>query len=208
MDNNETGEITKVNAGKRFPIISLPEIVSSHIIQEYRRFINTTSVSGFLTIYDLLNQFMIATSTTLLNSYIDAIRIKKIRMLCPVTTQGTSVSCSLQPYAPDTTNNLFSAVPEKYIDTSASIDIPAYLSLNPKITTPLGAWHRAILVDSNLVQVIAPPGTTFDILFEYIILSGASASTYTRAVTGATVGVLTTKNMITNFVPVSRPALA
>ena len=207
VKENESGMLAHQIQNKRFPIISLPEIVTSHIIQEYRRFVATSSVSGFLTIYDLLNQFMMATLATLANSFIEAVRIKKIRLLSPVTTQGTSVTARLSPFAPDTSTNNFNGIPETYADTSASIDIPAYLSLTPSIMTPLGSWHRAQNTDSNLLTVQCPSGSTMDILFEYILPTSSTAQAYTRAIVGGTIGVLYTKNIITSFVPIVRAVI-
>lgn len=208
ISESETGELTKVNKGSKYPITFLPEIVTSHVIQEYRRFVNNGgSVSGFLTVADCLNQFMFASTPLLLYCWVKAVRIKKIRILCPVTTQGTSIVCSLQPIAVDTSNNCYNAVPEKYVDTSASIDIPAYLSLTPSIDTPLGSWHFNVNSGSSLVTVSCPPGSTMDILFEYIITTEGSGSTYQRVVAGATPGVLYTANILTNFVPSGRVSI-
>ncbi len=198
----ETGELVKFNNHKRNPIVSLPEIPTVHIMQTYRRFVNNGgAVSGTISITDLLNQFMVAVTTVLAYPYITAIRIKKIRCLSPVQTQGTSVLLSMQPVAPDTGSNNFSCVPELYIDTSASIDIPAYIALTPSLMTPFGSWHFANTKNSNLLTIVAPQGSTMDILFEYILASNATQSSYTRTVAAATAGVLYAANILTNFVP-------
>lgn len=207
ITESDTGELVKVNSGKRFPILSLPEIVTSHVIAEYRRFVNNGgAVNANLTIQDLLNQFTISVTNVLLYPYIAAIRIKKLRLLSPVTTQGTSITASMLPQGNDSSNNNFNCVPEKYLDTSASIDIPAYLALTPSLDTPLGSWHFSTTVNGNLVKIVAPPGSTLDILFEYIFAVDAP-SAYTRAVAGAVVGQLYAANILTNFVPVGRTVI-
>jgi len=160
---------------------------------EYKRFINNANpiVAQPLQINDLAGCFTVATSATLGHSYARAFRIKKIRMLAPVTTQGTSVTCQIIPFGIDTGNNSFSSVPEAFMDTSASIDVPAYVSLSPSIETPLGAWHYSTGVNQQLATITAPPGTTLDILFEYILFNSTPGiSTYTRVLTGATIGQL------------------
>lgn len=208
MSNHVTGEIVKVNGGTRFPITSLPEIVTSHVIQEYRRFVNNGgAVGAALTIFGCLNQFMFSVTPLLLYNYIRAFRIKKIRLLSPITTQGTSITSSIQPLGIDTGTNNFSGVPEKYLDTSASIDVPAYISLTPDITTPLGSWHYNVNVDGQLANIVCPAGSTLDILFEYIMTTDGTSSSYTRVVAGATVGLLYTANIMTNFVPQGRPVI-
>lgn len=205
--NSENGELSINNSNKRYPIISLPEIATSHIIQEYRRFINNGSATNTtLNVFHLLNQFMFSVTPLLMYNYIRAVRIKKIRLLCPVTTQGTSVQCSLQPLGIDTGTNCFNGVPEKYIDTSASIDVPAYLSLTPSIDTPLGSWHYNVNLSNDLCTVVAPAGSTLDILFEYIMATESTQSSYTRVVAGASVGVLYTAIILNGtFTPVGRP---
>lgn len=205
ITESETGELSKNNSNSRYPVVSLPEIVSNHIHQEYRRFVNNGgAVNGNLSINDLLNQFMFSVTPLLLYSWIRAVRLKKIRILAPVTTQGTSVFLSLEPLAIDTNQNSYSAVPEQYVDTSASIDIPAYISLTPSIDTPLGSWHYSVNANIDLLRIVAPPGSTMDILFEYILTNETTGSSYTRVVAGATVGIMYTGNIRTNFIPQGR----
>jgi hypothetical protein len=202
IDQSETGELATSNSKKRFPIVSLPEIITQPIFQSYRRFIASADTSGNLTIDDLLNQFMVATTSVLAIDYIKAVRIKKIRALSPVTTQGTSVFASMQPVGSDSGNNSFNSVPEVYIDTSASIDIPAYLSLTPSLTTPLGAWHYSNTTSIALLLMILPKGTTLDILFEFMLrTSEASQSPHTRVVAAATAGRQYAAAILTNLIP-------
>jgi len=201
---NETGEYAVGNSSKRNPIVSLPEITTSPIFQVYRRFLANNAISGNLAITDLQNQFMMAVTTILAYPYIRAVRLKKIRMLVPITTQGQSVSCTLAPVGADSANNSFNSVPETYLDTSSSIDVPAYLSLTPSIATPLGSWHFA---DSNvsaaLLSIVCPAGTTLDILFEIIPRASASGTPgYSRAIVSGTVGVLYGAPILTSLFPV------
>ncbi len=202
MEESENGELSRVNAGHRKPVISLPEINTVPIFQCYRRFICTSAVSGSITIQDLLNQFGFAATSSVVYPYCQQVRIKKIRVLCPVTTQGTSVLVSMKPNTADTGNNCFNSVSETYIDTSASIDIPAYMHLTPSIKTPLGSWHYNSTVNANLLYVIFPSGSCCDILFEWIpSWSAFTAPAYTRTVAAATAGKTYAANILTNMVP-------
>ncbi len=187
----------------RHPIIALPEISPSPVYRQSRRFIASSAVNGNLTIANLLDQFMIQVSTALGVSYVKALRVAKLKLLAPVQTQGTSVQLKVQPIGIDSGNNSFSGVPETYQDTSASIDVPAYLELKPKIDTPLGSWHFSVNVDLALLYIVAPQGTTFDIVFEFILNNEAAASSYTNTLVTGTVGTLYSRNIVTNFVPQS-----
>lgn len=202
IPQNENGELSKVNSGKRFPIVSLPEIITSPIYQVYRRYIAQGAVSGNISITDLFNQFMVAVTSVLAETYVFAVRLKKIRVLAPVTTQGSSVLVSMKPNAPDTALNSYTGVPEKYIDTSASIDIPAYLSLTPTLATPFGSWHKDNNVSINLLEIVCPSGSTLDILYEFILRdTTATAPQFTRVVAAATTGVMFGAPILTNLIP-------
>jgi hypothetical protein len=197
----DDGEEIRIKQDQKHPIICLPEIVDAPIQRCWRRFVASAAVSGSVTIADLLNQFMVAYTTTSGSCYVRALRIKAIRLLCPVTSQGTSISCQIQPNTTDGTNNSFSAVPENFRDTSASIDVPAYLYLKPSIDTPLGAWHYSTAVSTNLFLLIAPSGSTMDIQFEYILGNQSVITTFTQTIAAATPGTLFSRAILTNFTP-------
>lgn len=201
QNSSANGELVVQSQRKDKPITFLPEVVISPIFTVKKRFIASAACFGSITINDLCNQFMIATSAVLLNCTIKAFKIVKIAMLSPITTQGTSVTCSLSPSTDDTSSNSFTAVPEKYLDTSASIDVPAYLALKPSISTPLGSWHLSSNVNKTLIDVNAPKGTCMDITFAYILNDNFAPAVYTQAVAGATVGQFYSRNVLTNFIP-------
>jgi hypothetical protein len=201
---SETGMLAKVNASNRNPIICLPEIVTNPILTVYRRFVANGAVSGTIQISDLHNQFCTAVTSTAGFPIHRMIRLKKIRCLSPVTSQGTSVTLTMLPNTVDTGQNNFNAVPELYLDTSASIDIPAYLSLTPSLQTPLGSWHSSnTSVNSNLMQLVCPSGSTLDILFELILRSDIpnAGSSYQRTIAAAIIGVQYAAPILTNLQP-------
>jgi len=162
------GSYVENNGNRIEPIVSLPEIVQNPVRQVYRRFITASAVSGTIRIYDLLNQFLVATSSTTAYSVVSAVRIKKIRALAPITSQGTSTTLSIKPKGQEVSDNNFNSVPQQFTDTSTSIDVPAYISLSPSIETPFGSWHLNKNVDGDLFTINCPGGTTLDILFEYV----------------------------------------
>jgi hypothetical protein len=202
LDQDETGELVKVNSNSRFPIVSVPEIITNPILMCYRRFLATSLVSGDITIQSLLSQFTFAVTTVLGYTYARMVRLKKIRVLAPVTTQGTSVLVAMTPNTVDAGNNCYNGVSEMYIDTSASIDIPAYLHLSPSLKTPLGSWHVNSNVNTNLLNVQFPSGSTVDMLIEFIPnWQSSSASAYTRVLAAATVGACYAAPILTNLIP-------
>ncbi len=198
----ESGQLTTNNSNKRFPVIALPEIVTVPIMQSYRRFIATAAVNSSISIQNCLDQFLMAQTATLASCYIEAVRIKKVRFLSPVTTQGTSVTLQIKPVGQDASDNNFNSLSEVFLDTSASIDVPAYVSLVPSLDTPFGSWHYANTVNSTLLEMICPSGTTMDILFEFILRNRTSgASGFTRALAGAIPGMMYAR-AISSFNPV------
>jgi hypothetical protein len=189
----------------RDPIVALPDIVASPKYTVTRRFINNAAAcSGSLLLSDLINQFMVATSSTVGITYIRALRIKKLRLLSPVQTQGTSVKIVFTPNGVDSSDNNFNSLPLTYVDTSASIDVPAYLAFKPAIDTPLGSWHYALALNTSeaLASIQCPQGTTMDIQFEFILNDQNIASNYTNTIAAATAGTLYSRALITVFAPV------
>lgn len=184
----------------RVPIIALKDCVSCPIFTMRRRFVSTASISGNLSIFDLINQFMFATTTTSLYPTTAAIRLKKIALLSPVTVQGSSVTCLLRPQNTSTDNNLVS-VNETLIDTSASIDVPAYLSITPSVQTPIGSWHYSTNTNSPLCAITCPNGSCMDLTMEFIPAWNSTPSSYIRTVVGATVGQSYGATILTNFIP-------
>lgn len=196
------GEEFVITQNVRSPIIALPEILDSPIYRQWRRFVNNGGVvSGRMNIQDCLNQFMVAVTSVLGICYLRAVRIRQIRILSPVQTQGTSVTLRLQPQGVDSSVNNFNGVPETYVDTSASIDVPAYIFLKPAIDTPLGSWHYSNTVNCDLLNLTCPQGSTMDIQFEYILNHENTASTYTVVIAAATAGTLFSRAILTNFAP-------
>jgi hypothetical protein len=198
----EDGEESLVKQNTRHPIVCLPEFKRLPMNTVVKRFVcNGGAVSGTIAITDLLNQFMVVSTSVLGICFIKAVRIKCLKLLAPVQTQGTSVECTLQPSTTDGSNNSFNSVPEKYSDTSASIDIPAYLKLKPSIDTPLGSWHFSSTVTTGLVTITAPQGSTMDLTLEYMLNTEGIVSPYTVVIAAATSGTLFSRNILTNFVP-------
>jgi hypothetical protein len=192
---------------KRFPIVSLPEIITVPRHHLVVRYINNGSAVNFnFSDLSCAQILMIAVTSTSLVSMIKACRIKKIRALSPVTTQGTSVTLSMTPSGVDNATNNFNALPETFTDTSASIDIPAYICLKPSISTPLGSWHLSDsgVANQNLLTIIAPAGTTLDIFYEFTLNQIGANTSPALVVAGATVGTVYTRPLAgANLVPQS-----
>jgi len=208
MRESESGIVHDSNGERKQPIVSLPEVIVSPVREIYRRFLAASGANANVTIGDLLNQFLFAISATTAYSYVSAVRIKKVRVLAPLTTQGTSVALALRPQGDDNTSNNFNAVPEQFMDTSTSIDIPAYLALRPSKDTPFGSWHQNMNVNTTgkLLTINCPPGTTLDVLFEYIERNPINTTlvpTYSYTSSGMSAGVLYASSLAGgSFLPV------
>lgn len=187
--------------------MQLPAIDTQHIWNFTTRFIASSSISGNLTIAHLIDIFCFAATTVLVYSPFASVRLKMLRLLAPVTTQGTSVTLWLRPATVDSSINSFNVLPEIIVDTSASIDRPAYARVKPSPESPLGSWHWTTSTSTNLIFISAPQGTTMDIELEAVPNRGQAPLGYTRAVAGATVGQIYSATIITSFVPVGVNAI-
>jgi hypothetical protein len=191
-------------AEKMFPkqISLMPqELKATPIWQFKRRYIAQAAITSSLSILGILNSAIVAQTTVLGSSLVRAIRIKKIRIWVPVTTQGTPVSVRLTPSGADSSNNSFSDLPETIQDTSISIDRPAFVSYKPSVDHPSGFWHYATTTSIPLVDIACNIGAVMDVDFEAVLAFYGAVGTFTTVLVGATPGNLYARNVLTDFVP-------
>jgi hypothetical protein len=175
------------------------EIVPAPMYTLKRRFIATSAVNGNLSIRDLLNTRIVAVTTILGYPIYRAVRLRKISIWTPLTTQGTSVSCTIIPAGIDNGNNSFTDMPEVMTDTTISIDRPAFVSYSPAPIHPAGGWHYSITTDLNLILVICPTGSTMDLTLDCIDNISANGFGYTPVLVAAVVGNQYCRPVIANF---------
>lgn len=199
QDKEEHLVDTNMNGLSRSMKTILPPIKANPLWAYTRRYVASSTVSYDIKISDILNSSLFSTTTIVAYPIGRAIRIRKIRWLTPVTTQGTTVTLTVTPATADSANNSFTSLPQTYVDTSASIDRPAYISLKPSLDSPLGSWHLSTTVDKNLLSVNCPTGTTMDIFVEVLPNFSAAPLGYSQAIVGSTATMYV--KMIGNFVP-------
>lgn len=177
------------------------EIKTTPIWQFKRRYYAQAAITGSFFIADALNSAIVAQTAVLGNSIHRAIRIKKVRIWTPITTQGTAVTVRLTPNSVDAGNNSFTDIPEAIADTSISIDRPAFVSFKPKENHPSGSWHLSTTVNTNLFEIIANIGSVMDIDYESILNFSGPLLGFTQVLAAAVPGTLYVRNAMTNFVP-------
>jgi hypothetical protein len=171
-----------------------------------RRYIANGATSGAIVISDLFNSWVVASTTILGHPIGRAYRLKKISILSPVTTQGTTVLLQMTPNSTESTSNSFNSMPEAYVDTSCSIDKPAFISLKPSEMSPFGSWHVvAQSATPNIIAVVCASGSVMDLTIEIIANNGAD-TTYSTVLVGATAGVSYARSILTNFAVIGFPS--
>lgn len=176
------------------------EIKSAPIWQYKRRYIAQANIAGSLMISDLLRSAIVSQTAVLGNSMLRAVRVKKIRIWVPVTTQGTPVSVRLTPTGIDSGINSFSDIPETIYDTSISIDRPAFVSYKPAELHPSGSWHASTAVDLNLVAITCNQGAVMDVDYEAILNFTGPLLGFTQVMVGAVPGGMYCMAAISNFI--------
>lgn len=166
-----------------------------------RRYATTNGINATLYIYDLLKAYMMSSAAALLNSLVYAIRLKRLQIWTPVTTNGTPVFVTVKPVGVDVSSNSFADLGITLTDSSQTLDRVAYVDLKTKKTLPSGCWHRSIAADLALVEIVCAAGSILDLDFEFVGLASSAASTFTSVCAGATVGTVYCRPILTNFIP-------
>lgn len=178
------------------------ELTATPVWQYVRRYLCASAVSSSLTINDLNNSAIMASTTVVGFSLNRATRIKRIRIWCPLTTQGTSVTVTLTPSSVDSANNSFIDFPKTISDTTISIDRPAYIDYRPDLNHPSGSWHIANTVNINLMSIVAPIGSIIDLHLESILNFSNTQSGYAATLVGATAGQMYVRTILGSAIPV------
>ena len=177
-------------------------VITANIYRYMRRYAATANVLSAITIFDIFRSFIMAATTTLGYTPWKAIKLVKLEIWSPVTTQGTPVTVIIKPNITETSTNSYGDLQEVYEDTSMTFDWPAYIKLSPKKIHPSGSWHNSSNTDANLITVIAPIGSILDLYFEAIPNLTEAPNGFTQTLSGAVVGEVYARNVATNFAPV------
>lgn len=182
------------------------EPLALNLVPDYtfrRRYILNATTSYLFVQQDGHNQFLVATTSILANSYALMWRIVSISIWAPITSIGASGNCSIFPQSIDASNNSFNDKAIVEMDSTTSADRPARLKVVTSPLTPLGSWHytTSTALSGGLFQISATAGATVDIVFDVVINQSSTTSPYSTAIVGGTAGTLYARPFGTHFVP-------
>lgn len=177
-----------------------PPYVPDRIYQCIRRYIAGSTFSAPMTQLEGHGQFAVATSATTSASWVDAWRIRRIRVYARNEEAGHAVQVNIVPIGIDTGSNNFNTVPKHYDVESQSTALAEILEIVPGENTPLGSWHRTNTVNSSggvmLISTSSNGGTfdantLFEIEYDFQPNVSGALTTYTASgFSGLTVGSL------------------
>jgi len=190
---SKTSMVTQLERAEKLSLIRLQPIQweSAPILHGVARFTSTGGTNFVvLSIRDLLIlPGVVMTTTTVAIPTCLAVRLKRMRIWGPVTTQGTSVSVSIQKAGIDSTSNDFNDPFRKVQDSSLSFDRPAFVQLNFDKFTPSGSWHTNVNINGNIATVYCPAGAIIDFDYAYVQnMNNAVSATTFSGLTANTVG--------------------
>lgn len=165
-----------------------------------RRFKTGTNFTGTVTLGDFHSQFLVATSATTAQPYVDMWRLRKIRIHCRNNEADYACQVQITPAGLDvSSNNLNSLVKEFAVESQSSAKARV-LEIVPGLNQPLGMWHRTSTVNSSGNQFAigtssnggAIDGNTiFEFFFEILLnFAGPQYGYSVTGLSGLTTGVL------------------
>jgi len=154
-----------------------------------RRFTTSGTVFGTFTLSSLYDQFLVATSTTVLIPTIYAVKIKSIKIWASAVS-STEGSCSLIPLGMTTDNMSGSDWGIRLREETTTIDQPAHISYKTKPYYPIGRVHLSNTSSSSgglFALYCTDPGIV-DITFTVMPAVYANPQGYSTTSSGLTVG--------------------
>jgi hypothetical protein len=185
---------------------NIPPIEYQNKLTIRRRFQAGATVSGILHLQDVLNQFLVATSATLLQPSIEVVRVKEIEMWSNQSVSSPSGEgfVTLVVEASDSTSNNFNSPPQSWNDVTNSTTQVAHLKKRFDTNSPMGSWHYAdnLNVAQQLCFLSCSTSSTIDIVFEVYFNYAGGPRSYSVVVVGATPGQFYSRIPITSLNPV------
>jgi len=200
--NNKRNDGYLLSKDRRESRLMPLEFVPNHPVTYRRRYSTTGGVNTTLKISDLLNSKIMAVSAILGYTWNQVVKLKRVQIWAPVTTQGTAVFITLSPIATDTGINSFNDIPIVITDESQAIDRVAYVDYKTKSDTPSGQYHFSTAIDLNLISIVAPAGSIMDLDIEAIENPTRAPLGYTTVLAGATIGQMYARTVASSFFPV------
>jgi hypothetical protein len=189
-------------------IRQMPMIRTQFVQTVRRRFQANGGVSSNLTLSAVLNQFLIATTSTNLVPSIDSIRLKRIEAWSNQSTTSNTGEGQINITnigSNDISSNNFNSVPWEISDITNSGTYTAHVERNFPFTDPCGSWHSAysnVNTSQSLFTIGMSPSSTIDMWFEIVIPFGFLAtSSYAITVSGASPGNYYARIPMSNLTP-------
>jgi hypothetical protein len=171
-----------------------PQILTVKTMSGVTRYLDSTGANGNFTVADLLGLPGIVAATAVLGYGIAlACRLKKVEVWSPVTTAGSTISCTITDDSNlvGSLDGVFGGVPVVIQDSSMSYDRPAHIVFNPKSTRLSGAWLNTNMVQTQRLFLLQEPvGSIVDIHFEFVISTAFLQPSTSIVLVGATPGVM------------------
>lgn len=179
----------------------IPPMVSNPIHRRRVRWTFTTNFSGNVTQADFHNQFLVATTSTALNTYVDAWRVRRMRIYLRNNEGDYPVQCQFTLNNVDPTNNNASNDPQKsYFVQSQSTAFASILTIKPGLGDALGKWRLPQSGSSGSWSMFniatssgggsIDPNSYFEVDFEFTLNLAGAPKTYTVTGSGLTAGEL------------------
>jgi hypothetical protein len=171
-----------------------PQIQSVKTIKGSTRFLDSTGANGNFTVADLLNlPGVLAGSATAGYGIASTVRLKKVEVWSPVTSAGSSVSCTIT----DTSNStgsldgVGSGLPTVVQDSSISFDRPAHIVFVPKPTRLSGSWLNTNMVSTQRLFLLQEPvGSIVDIHYEFVCSLSLPQASPSQVLVAASTGLM------------------
>lgn len=165
-----------------------------------RRFKCGTNFTGTVSLADFHSQFLVATSATTAQPYVDMWRLRKISVYARNNEADYAVQVQITPAGLDTSSNNLNSLVKEFVVESQSSAKARILTIVPGLNQPLGMWHRTSTVNSSGNQFAigtssnggAIDGNTiFEFDFEYLLnFAGPQYGYSVTGLSGLTTGVL------------------
>jgi len=148
------------------------------------RFIASGVHKDIITVKNLLDTLIIATSATTGNDIFESIRLKSVEMWAQSASSAVTLTLGF------ISNGVGGDAPTKiYSDTAMGPNEPAHLICRPPKNSSAGFWQSGFSTN-QLFEINAVAATIIDVTFDYVLMTDSYVSAAANPLAGATAGIL------------------
>jgi len=182
----------RMNTRPHAPIWVTPPPYKAQLVRSWRVRCDVTASASVqtLTAAQLCSVLgIIATSATTSVFLTDSFRLKRVHMWSWTGTQGTTVDIMLK--FPDSGNSAGQGGPPCVVmDSSASLDTPAYCTIKPPKNSVQNLWQDASATNTApMLSYLSPQTAILDLEFQFII-DDIGVTVAGPVIAGATLGTI------------------